>query len=93
MTIKKLPASCIGTRANHFVSLQYNDIVFDKRTGAGFCDVHYVGERIKMRLLNNNIMFLNEDPVKEILSGALLGMIGIGIAIYGVIKKTSGIRK
>lgn len=89
MKIEKLPASCLGTKVNHFVTLSYERQTFEKKIGGMFCDEHHVGELIEMKYLEGGkeTLFPNESVVSNLIAYSLLGLIGIIIFIKQAFKK------
>lgn len=89
MVIKKIPTSCIGTRANHFMTLEYNQILYDKKIGPSYCEEHHVGEIIKIKFLENSdiILFPDENPITQVFACIILGLFGLGMIIYGLVAK------
>jgi hypothetical protein len=89
MKIERLPASCLGTKVSHFVTLSYKGVSFQKKIGGSFCDEHHVGELIKMRYLEGAdlTLFPNESVVSNLIAFALIGVIGLIILIKQVTQK------
>lgn len=83
MKIIKLPGSCLGTRVNHFVSLQYGSQTFIKKIGGQFCEEHHAGEEIDMKYLegNDEVLFPHESALTNLLSFVLLALIGVWILV------------
>lgn len=57
--------------------------MFEKATRGDFCKRHYVGELIDMKFLDGSktILSPNESVVMEMISSALLGLMGAGISV------------
>ena len=89
MKIEKLPASCVGTKVNHYVTLSYEGQIFIKETGGMFCYEHHVGELIKMKYLEgcNEPLFPNESVISNLIAILLVGLVGLIIFIKEVFKK------
>ena len=89
MKIEKLPASCLGTKFNHYVTLSYEGENFEKKIGGMFCDEHQVGELIKMKYLEGGKepLFPSESVISNLIAYSLLGLIGVIIIAKSVFKK------
>ncbi len=89
MKIEKLPASCLGTKVNHYVILSYAGEIFEKKIGGMFCDEHHVGELIEMKYLEGGKepLFPKESVISNLISCSLLGLIGLIISAKQVFKK------
>ena len=89
MKIEKLPASCLGTKVNHYVILSYAGEIFEKKIGGMFCDEHHVGELIEMKYLEGGKepLFPKESVISNLIAYSLLGLIGIIIIAKQVFKK------
>lgn len=79
MRIEKLPASCLGTKTNHSVTLSYEGELFTKKIGGMFCEEHHVGEFIEMKYLDgqNIVMFPDESVYSNLIAFGLLSLIGL----------------
>ena len=83
MKIEKLPKSCIGAKIRYFITYSYNNKMYDKPTRGDFCEKHYVGELMDMKMLegSNYILYPNESALKNLISFGFLGMFGLILSI------------
>ena len=83
MKIEKLPRSCIGARVRYFVTYSYEGNLYEKATRGDFCEKHYVGELIDMKVLKGfkTILRANESSLLNLLSFGLLCLLGLLISI------------
>jgi len=88
MQIVQIPNSCIGTKTPHFETLNYNGNNYRKRIPTGYCENHTVGELVEMRYLEGNsiVLFPKESIVREIVYFSLLGLLGLSIIFYSLMK-------
>jgi hypothetical protein len=83
MKIEKLPRSCIGAKVRYFVTYSYEGMLYEKATRGDFCEKHYIGELIDMKVLKGfkTILRPNESTLLNLLSFGLLGLLGLLISI------------
>ena len=83
MKIEKLPRSCIGAKVRYFVTYSYESELYEKATRGDFCEKHYVGELIEMKILKGykTILRPNESTLLNLISFGLLGLLGLLISI------------
>jgi hypothetical protein len=83
MRIEKLPASCIGAKVPYFVTFSYNGETYDKQTRGDFCDKHYVGELIEVKMLegSKHVLFTNESTLFNLMSCGVLSLFGLFLSI------------
>ena len=90
MEIDELPVSCLGTRMKWHATFSYKGNKYIKRIPSGYCDNHHVGELVDMRYMEGaaTILFPNESENREMISSVILGLFGIFMTIYSVLKST-----
>lgn len=83
MEIVSLPKSCIGAKVRYSVSFIYNGKLYDKQTRGNFCEIHYVGEFIDIKMLEESkyILFPNESAFFDLMSFGVLGLFGLFLSI------------
>lgn len=83
MRIDKLPASCIGAQVPYFVTLSYQGKNYDKKTRGNFCEKHYLGELVEVRMLegSRHILFVNESALFNLISCGILSLFGLTLAL------------
>jgi|GEM_PF-1640038 len=83
MRIERLPKSCIGAKVRYFVKYNYEGKFYEKATRGDFCEKHYIGELIDMKLLKGSSTILrpNESVLLDLIAGAALGILGLAISI------------
>lgn len=79
---------CIGTKTSNFMKFRYDGEIFTKRVGCSFADDHKVGEPINLKHKEGTAIFLfeQEDKSTELVSIAILGLVGIVSIVYGLKK-------
>lgn len=84
----ELPNCGNGSYKNKFVRLEYNGSEIIKRTSCKYVDKFNLGQKIKIFHKNgtNNFVFQNEDVLADLVSGLLIGVLGIVIAIIAIRK-------
>jgi len=88
MKIEKMPSSCIGTKVPYYVSFSYNNKRYEKQTRGGFCEKHYIGELVDIKMIpgEDTILWPFDSGVGDILSLIVLGVFGLSISIGVVVK-------
>ncbi len=88
MQIESLPASCIGAKVRYFISFRYKEVIYTKATRGDFCEKHHIGELMDMKLLDgeNEILFPNESALYNLVSFGVLGLFGLLLSIFQIIK-------
>lgn len=83
MTIVGLPKSCIGAKVRYFVTYSYDGVNYDKATRGNYCETHYIGQLIDMKVLegSNTILRPDESARMNLLSFVALGLLGAWISI------------
>jgi len=83
MRIENLPKSCVGAKVQYFIKFSYNGEMYDKQTRGDFCERHYIGELIDMKMIENSgyILFPHESALFDLISFAALGLFGLIISI------------
>ena len=86
MQITKLPASCIGTKVNHYATFNYQGLDFIKKIPGLFCDEHKVGETMQMKYHGEGteILFPNESVQSEFISLGVLALFGLIFIIKSI---------
>ena len=79
MKIEQIPYNCIGSNFPFYVTFSYNGKTYYKRTRGSFCEEHYTGQIMEMRMLERSryILFPNESALIDLLAGGLLGVAGL----------------
>lgn len=83
MQIKDMPKSCVGAKVRYFVIYSYNGERYDKATRGDFCEKHYIGETVNMKMFKGSkyILYPNESALKSLVSFAVLGIFGLVLFI------------
>ena len=83
MRIESLPGSCIGSKSRYFVTYSYKNKIYDKQMQGRYCENHYVGEIVEMKMFkgSDDILFPNESALSNLIAVGLLGLIGLLISI------------
>ncbi|MCW3467947.1 hypothetical protein [Chitinophaga nivalis] len=88
MKIEEMPSSCIGTKVRYQVVFSYNSKRYEKQTRGGFCEEHYIGELVDIKMLpgEDTILWAFDSGLGDILSVIGLGLFGLGVSIAVVVK-------
>jgi hypothetical protein len=83
MRIDDLPTICLGTKRRYIVAFSYNGKRYTKSMKGSFCQRHYVGELIDMKVYKESpkILFPHESALLNLISFAALGILGTAIMI------------
>jgi hypothetical protein len=84
MKIESLPKSCIGAKTRYSVIFSYNGNIYNKQTRGDFCQTHYVGEYVYMKMLSGfeYILYPSEPAWFNLVSCGILGSFGLILAIF-----------
>ena len=85
----ELPNCETGGYRNKFVRFEYNGSEIIKRTKCKYVDTFHVGQNIEMfhKDGTDNFIFPNEEVLTNLVSGLLLGLLALVIAIIAIRKK------
>lgn len=88
MKIERMPSSCIGANIHYYVSFSYNNKRYEKQTRGGFCEQHYIGELVDVKMIpgEDTILWPFDSGIGDILSLIGLGLFGLSVSIGVVVK-------
>jgi len=83
MQIEHLPQSCIGSKIPYFVTFSFKGVTYERKTRGDFCEKHYVGELVEMKMIKDSkyILFPNESALIDLISLIVLNFSGLILSI------------
>jgi hypothetical protein len=88
MKLEEMPSSCITTKVYYDIVFSYNNKRYEKKMSGGFCEDHYIGELVDVKMIpgEDTILLAFDSGISDILAVIGLGLFGLGISIAVVVK-------
>ena len=89
MRVEKLPGSCIGAKVSHPALFSYKGILYKHNVRGDFCEKHFLGELIDMKMLKGSkyILFPHQSALFNLISCYLLVLFGLFLTVSEWLKR------